>query len=256
MSREIKYQYRITKYNPDFRNDEGHYTITDEWTSAYDIGKMVNGNSLTLSEYLDVEKAYINTIMNFIQLNNIKSVRLVDLEKDNLNSTDKTSPLYDPAFHLLHLEEDIELSIDNVPIVSKMVLRELIYCQLISKDFFVHFGYDYYMYIGSNNVQSGSLDFTINNSLFVEEMISPYYIPESNVTRGIEWIRIDEEIIEGSELLKGITLEEYRGVLQLSNIHPVIGSFPIKQEYVNFFQKKIKHKIDFSKYNYSLVSND
>ncbi|MDX8362433.1 hypothetical protein [Cytobacillus sp. IB215316] len=39
MSREIKYQFRITKYNPAFRNCEGHYTKTDEWTSAYDIGK-------------------------------------------------------------------------------------------------------------------------------------------------------------------------------------------------------------------------
>ena len=30
--------YRITKYNPEFRDEEGRY-ILDEWTSVTDIGK-------------------------------------------------------------------------------------------------------------------------------------------------------------------------------------------------------------------------
>lgn len=34
--------FRITKYNPQFRNKQGEYK-NEEWTSVYDIGKKFEG---------------------------------------------------------------------------------------------------------------------------------------------------------------------------------------------------------------------
>jgi hypothetical protein len=37
------YKYRITKYNPIYRDPEGKYTIED-WTAISDIGKVFNNS--------------------------------------------------------------------------------------------------------------------------------------------------------------------------------------------------------------------
>ena len=39
---------------------------------------------------------------------------------------------------------------------------------------FVHFGYDYYMYIGSNKRFKGIINTIANTGLFIEEFESPY----------------------------------------------------------------------------------
>ncbi len=38
-------RYRISKYNPTFRTEEGIYE-KEEWTSYYDIGKIIAGKTL------------------------------------------------------------------------------------------------------------------------------------------------------------------------------------------------------------------
>ncbi len=37
----MKFMWRVTKYNPTFRDENGTY-IKDEWTSFSDIGKKVS----------------------------------------------------------------------------------------------------------------------------------------------------------------------------------------------------------------------
>lgn len=49
------YKYRISKYNPQYRNEEGCYT-KNEWTSYSDIGTIYEGRKFTKEEYLYVEK--------------------------------------------------------------------------------------------------------------------------------------------------------------------------------------------------------
>ncbi|MEM5593383.1 hypothetical protein AAHH67_19190 [Niallia circulans] len=33
MTNHIKFQWRVTKYNPAFRDENGYFTLTEEWTS-------------------------------------------------------------------------------------------------------------------------------------------------------------------------------------------------------------------------------
>jgi hypothetical protein len=47
---------RITKYDPQNRDANGHYTLVDEWTSISDVGKSFQGKILTMEQYLAIEE--------------------------------------------------------------------------------------------------------------------------------------------------------------------------------------------------------
>ena len=51
--------YRISKYNPKFRDEDGFYT-RKEWTSISDIGESFDGSEVTIHEYLEIENISIN----------------------------------------------------------------------------------------------------------------------------------------------------------------------------------------------------
>jgi hypothetical protein len=51
---------RTTKYNPEFRNDQGYY-LKEEWTAVSDIGKVFDGKVLTETDYIEDEKRYART---------------------------------------------------------------------------------------------------------------------------------------------------------------------------------------------------
>jgi hypothetical protein len=59
--------------------------------------------------------------------------------------------------------------------VCRLVLREILWCKLESENgFYIHFGYDYYMYIGGPAPSENSIAYGRQQGLFVEEMESPY----------------------------------------------------------------------------------
>lgn len=157
MNKKFK-QYRITKYNPIYRMN-GIYT-KDEWISMYDVGKMYDGKTFTFEEYLTVEKSYLNVIKKILQEVNIK--RVIIKQGENMYSK---------------LNNSVLCSQEEVLLVARGCLREEFWCKLVSKDFFVHFGYDYYMYIGANIEEDHMSEIARENGLFSELIQqSPYYI--------------------------------------------------------------------------------
>lgn len=254
LTNQIKNQWRVTKYNPDFRDGNGCYTLTEEWTCPSEIGNIINGKKFTLEEYLQVEGAYVHTVTNFIEEMGIHSLRILQLSKWNISEEDKTSSLYETEFEDLVLKEDLMVNRGEITSICKMVLRNFLECQLYVKDrFFVHFGWDYYMYIGSTVQCIPAIEFAQDNGLFVETFQSPYFFSEEETTRLIQWNEIGDEsqLVVGDEELTGVSLVEFRRMINLSAEHPVIGSYEIKQEQADFFQKYLKHQMDFNKYEYS-----
>ena len=71
------FQYRISKYNPELRDDNQSYT-REEWTSYSDIGKNFADGQLTQKEYLKVEKDYMDFIYDFFNAFKIKKVRILN----------------------------------------------------------------------------------------------------------------------------------------------------------------------------------
>ena len=246
------FQWRITKYNPNFRDENGYYTLTEDWTCPSEIGKTINGNQFTLEDYLQVEAAYIDSAIKFIDESGIDLLRILQLECD-ISEEDRTSPLYEKEFEELVLKEDLVINKNEIRLICKMVLRNFLWCKLYSKDhFFIHFGWDYYMYIGSHVNCLSAIKFAENNGLFVEQCTSPHYFSEEETTRKIQWSEIGDEdqIVIGDEELVNIPLHNYRRIFNLSAEHPVTGHFEIEKEQVGFFQTFLKHKMDFDKYEY------
>lgn len=253
MVTNIDYQWRITKYNPAFRDDNGYFTLVEEWTCPSEIGKIINGNEFTLEEYLRVETAYIDTVIQFLTASNLHSLRILQCSSLEISSKERQSILYEPEFDKVQVDIDRIVTMQEIRTICKMVLRNLLFCQFYSKDqFFVHFGWDYYMYIGSNKSSFSAIEFAENSGLFVEPVQSPYFFTEEETTRLVEWSEIadDNKLVVGGEEMDEVPLEEYRSVLNLSEGHPVIGQFNLQIEHKDFFQKRLKHEMDFTKYDY------
>ena len=103
MSIQINYQWRITKYNPVFRDEDGYYTLEKEWTCPSEIGKIIDEKEFTLDEYLPVEAAYVNTVMTFLSECGLSTLRDLQLSRIDISKEDKSSTLYEIEFDEMNL---------------------------------------------------------------------------------------------------------------------------------------------------------
>ncbi len=163
------FYYRITKYNPTFRDKDGTYH-KKEWTSYSDIGRVYEKQLFTLESYLKTEAAYCSAIIDFMNCLDLTQLRVRSLEMVDFN---KNSDAYsDKVKNLLNENSTIER--DALLLIVPLVLREIVWFKLESKEMFVHFGYDYYMYIGSKSACEAAVDTVRESGLFVESYESPY----------------------------------------------------------------------------------
>ena len=72
-------KYRITKYNPALRNEDGWY-MPDDWTDWSDIGKIYNGNMLGAREYLEVETKYIEIVTKILKYKTVTTMEIKEIE--------------------------------------------------------------------------------------------------------------------------------------------------------------------------------
>lgn len=172
------YSYRITKYNPKNRNDSGWYTI-NEWTAISDIGHIYNGVKFSKKPYFEIENSYIASIRIVMEFLHLKILSVSNLEKRSTRPRFKRYSSKSMQELYKSVTENMELHKEQISDMARLVLRELIWCQLNnSNNMFVHFGYDYYMYIGSSKKLPDNLKNKIEKmGLFVEDFDSPY-LPE------------------------------------------------------------------------------
>jgi hypothetical protein len=169
----MKYYWRITKYDPEKRNSQGWF-IEDTWTSYSDIGNIYQGKKLTHDQYVLVENLYINAIVLFMKDLEISHLQVKDLENHDHISEDSSVDKMEIMFVNAMKENDL-LSLEQVKMAVKLILREYFWCKLISKHkMFVHFGYDYYMFVGSSVECRDTLQKIRESGLYVEKFESPY----------------------------------------------------------------------------------
>jgi hypothetical protein len=151
--RNLPYWWRVTRYDPARRENRGGYRDAT-WTSIADVGKVFNGSILTIQEYEQVERAYLDTFVSFAEESHVEllQVRSVDDGGDGLT------------------EGSIVRLRDAVEIVRRM-LREEVICKLEAPtdDFALHVGFDLYMYVGSTQPCPHATERSRELGLFVEE---------------------------------------------------------------------------------------
>lgn len=156
------FEYRVTKYNPAIRSEGRQYC---EWTSISDVGTTFDGQVLTQPAYEEVEAAYLAVATAFLREAEAGSLSIRGLEDRKNNGAS-------------YAEGDAFAPMDARAIMAQ-VLREELWCRLEGDRAFVHFGYDYYMYVGVETPCPMAQRLAVQLGLFVEEMRSPYH-PESD----------------------------------------------------------------------------
>ena len=154
MRRQINnkmFSWRITKYNPSNRDINGIYTLPDEWTSYSDIGATKDGKVFMCEDYKKVEDAYIASILMIMECNAVQKLKVVGLEKtgpwiSDSYMSENMQEIYDKV------RDGIYCSKDTIGVLARLVLREKLWRKLEANSLFIHFGYDYYMYIGSGQM--------------------------------------------------------------------------------------------------------
>ena len=148
--------YRITKYNPIYRTSEGY--TKDEWTSCSDVGKIYDGKIFTQAEYNLVEMYYLNVVKAIFEETEQQNVRIEKLEN----------------YKGLQWVNRQKLNLQEVEQFCRDCLQEKCWGKVEGENFFIHFGYDYYMYIGTTMQQLRVKEIVEANHLFCEDCPSPH----------------------------------------------------------------------------------
>lgn len=167
------FHWRISKYNPRYRDSDGAYRI-DEWTAATDIGTMISGVVVTSADYIAVEGAYIAAVQAFMAAAGLELMVIEELELGGVtqNALAELTPV---DIHVADLAVGQQLTGHVVAGVCRLALRSVIWCKLAGAGgFHVHFGHDYYMYIGTPLPSKDAIAATEASGLFVERKRSPY----------------------------------------------------------------------------------
>ncbi|HAP5746478.1 hypothetical protein RV03_GL002922 [Enterococcus gallinarum] len=165
---------RVSKYDYKFRDENGKY-IRNEWTSYSDIGKKFEGKIFTLDDYKLVELKYINTVLEIAESLDINRFLLTQFEKSrDIDTLIEDNEFLKNMYNNLNKNKQIQLN--NIPLVMKLLLREFIWGKLTHEQLVIHFGYDYYLYIGVNKENIENVEQIIKrHDLFYEEKsTSPY----------------------------------------------------------------------------------
>lgn len=153
-------EYRVSKYEP-ARRDAGGVYRRDEWTARSDVGRMFEGVVLTAEEYRRVEDAYVDTAVRFW-----RDVGRPALVVRGLEDPSGTADVFEGG------TVDDERRLADV---IRRALREELWCRLEADACFVHFGWDYYLYVGVSDACAGACAFAAASGLFVESFVSPHH---------------------------------------------------------------------------------
>ena len=143
------YEYRVTKYNPVLRDEKGAFQ-GDEWTSVSDIGGVFSGKTLTRELYSKTEDAYLNSIKALVGGKADEAFSVQGLESYGDSGY--------PAVLLTGVEEAIYPALyegervagERLFAAIRANLRDLLWCRLEhSGQGYIHFGQDFYVYVGS-----------------------------------------------------------------------------------------------------------
>lgn len=148
---------RISKYDSKYRVN-GVFT-KEEWTDYSDVGGVFNGHVFTLKEYLKIEQKYLSVINDIINLCKIPNFIIDSLEK------------YDET---TKWENNKVISKEEINKIIIDCLRNKCWCRLTLNEYYIHFGYDFYVYLSVPLKIDDIKRICEMYNLYVETMDSPF----------------------------------------------------------------------------------
>jgi hypothetical protein len=167
--------YRITKFNPEKRNEEGHFLDNSEWTAISDIGNP-EYNNVSYEEYEKTETSYAESINLILDEKNIPNLKIDSLERhfsfEDFEDYKKDGRLknIDVDFNneIATLKNGTILNLGEIQKMIRLILRETVWMELLNSEFKITFGYDYYMYVECSELKNSTIKRIEKMGLFVE----------------------------------------------------------------------------------------
>jgi hypothetical protein len=171
MTENVIHHYRVTKCDPAFRDQWGAYT-RDEWVTVTEIGRDIGGHVLTEQEFHDTVNKYLYAAEAFARESDVTELTLKRFFQGE-----------DYADRWGHLQTGDQVSLgDAIEMMRAMLEGYDLLAILESEDFFVHAGYDMYMWIGSHVDCVKATAEAQRIGLFVEPgIVSPNLKPRPNL---------------------------------------------------------------------------
>jgi len=154
-------RFRVTKYDPQFRDGKGAY-MREEWNSYADLGRFFDGKPLTQPDYERVEGHYITAATRFLGEAGVPGLRVKGLENTQQS--------------LCAPREGDWLTVGGIATVARDLLREAYWCRLEGENAYLHFGWDFYMYLGVPRACPVAQKLAQQLGLYVEPFDSPYML--------------------------------------------------------------------------------
>lgn len=171
-------KYRISKYNPLLRDENGYYLI-EEWSSYNDIGKIFNNKVFTKNDYLLCENKYFHAISLILSYYNVEEFIIDNLEVYFSKSKMKTL-LQSKGLDFTKEDETIIDSLYEGKILKvtdlhnylKLVLRDCFWCKFKCKKYSIHFeiGQDFYIYICCNLINKDIINKCMDIGIYIENI--------------------------------------------------------------------------------------
>ncbi|MGV9381072.1 RNA-binding protein [Nonomuraea sp. NPDC003707] len=162
--------YQITKYDPSDRNEHGHYVGPED----------VN------SDHGPVEAAYLASVAAFAQETSVTCLTIREPAVSGFVNFGVEPPieghglagLFPPDLTGYHDGAQVPVAV-ALELVRAMLRDNGAWCRLEVEDrFFIHVGYDQYVYVGSALPCSRAVTFTRERGLFAEPISRSPYDPE------------------------------------------------------------------------------
>lgn len=146
--------------------------LTCDELSVSDVGRQMAGRVVELSDYLAVEEAYVETARRFLAQMQVELLRVEGLEVYGGCDSLPEGLGEESKKYLESVKDGQEVCGENLVQVIRLVLREIVWCRLEGGGgVYVHFGYDYYMYIGSKEKRVSAP--SVPSGIFVKICESP-----------------------------------------------------------------------------------
>jgi hypothetical protein len=155
----IDHQLRVSRFRPGVP-----HSGTSTWTSISDVGQLFEDGVLTRDEYERVEGLYLQALDKLLVAAGWPELTVLDLH---------VAP--DASVAARRVTEGAQLRGPEILDVVRLQLREELSCRLDHERFYVHVGFDLYLYVGSLALPDSTIREIEQLGLFVEEGVpSPY----------------------------------------------------------------------------------
>ena len=167
-------EIRLSKYDPKYRR-KGNYA-KDDWTAVSDIGKVFDdGTKFTKRQYRECEQRYVDCILELLRRCGQDRFNITSYEKHSFGLRSLLCSMrLDRKLRITKWKDKQILEGKGVELFIRDCLRENCWGKLENKTTYIHFGYDYYVYIGVD-LPPACVACTVDKyGLFFEVMKSPY----------------------------------------------------------------------------------